>query len=407
MHARAAVELGLARALAGLGLLGLLPGLALALGCGGAHGTAQFAMPTPRADWRERAAGSSVVMRWTRDLGPAFGGLYRPVERSAPALDTQNGRVYVGTTERFVYAFNVEGRQLYRYLADAAVEAEPTVDPVRGELYVASTSGKVHALRAADGSVRWNIELGSAVSRAGVLSEDALYLVTDEDSVIALSRVDGSTLWRYKRDPRAGLQVAGHAGLLLANQRLVTGFTDGSVVALSPSDGHVLWSVDTTLDFADPVQAEKGFVDVDTTPVQAGDLIYAASFLGGFYAIEAAHGAVRMRNPELTGVTSIAASEDALVLGSAKQGVVCLELPSLAPRWTAKVRRGVPNNVAIVNGTVYATETRGALLAFKLADGSETGRLQTEYGFTSSPSLYDGRGFIFGNSGILYAFTID
>jgi outer membrane protein assembly factor BamB len=384
----------------------LVIGAALAaISCGGTSEGKQFAYPS-KEELRGKASGSAVRMRWTADLVPAAGGLYRPVERAAPAVDALHERVYVGTTQRFLYAFRGDGRREYRYTAESAIEAEPTIDPVHEELYLATSRGIVHALSSADGSVRWKAELGQAISKAGVLSEDALYLVTDEDSVIALSRVDGSVLWRYKREPRAGLQVAGHAGLLFAEHRLITGFTDGSIVALAANDGRVLWSVDTTLDFADPAQAEKGFVDVDTTPVQIDDLVYVASFLGGFYAIEAAHGAVRMRNPELTNITSIAAGDDALILGSAKFGVLCLDVPSLAPRWRRNVTRGAPASVSIANGNVYVTESRGALLAMRLRDGLESGRLQTLYGFTSTPNLEGRRGFILGNAGTLYAFEL-
>ncbi|HEX7476452.1 MAG TPA: PQQ-binding-like beta-propeller repeat protein [Polyangiales bacterium] len=375
-------------------------GLALA-GCGAVGGAEDFS----RLDQAQlRAAGPGLRVRWATELAPHFGGPYVPVERAAAALDSEHGRLYVGSTQNVLWALRDNGRPLYSYQTESSIEAEPTLDPDHDQLYVTTVRGVVHALHASSGKLRWKFETNAPISRPGVLSEDALYLVTDDDNVLALSRSDGSVLWRYKREPRAGLQISGHAGLLLRHNRLFTGFTDGSIVALSPGDGHVLWLVDTTLDFADPTQTEKGLVDVDTTPVQVGDLIYAASFLGGFYAIDAAHGAVQMRNPELTGITTMTNDEDALVLGSAKSGVVCLELPSLELRWKRSGLRGAPGSVSLRSHTVYVTETRGALLALSLADGREQGRLQTEHGFAASPSLLDGRGFILGNSGTLYAF---
>ncbi len=372
-------------------------------GCGAVTGGEDF---TRLDQAHARAAGPGLRVRWAQELGPQFGGLYVPVERAAAALDRQHGRIFVGTTQSELWALrNDDGRRLYRYATESSIEAEPTLDADHDELYVATTRGVVHALHAGAGTLRWKVETGSSISKPGVLSEDALYLVTDDDGVLALSRIDGSVLWRYKREPRAGLQISGHAGLSLRNHRLLTAFTDGSIVALSPGDGHVLWLVDTTLDFADPAQTEKGLVDVDTTPLQIGDMIYAASFLGGFYAIDAAHGAVQLRNPELTGITTITNDEDALVLGSAKNGVVCLELPSLELRWKRSKLRGAPGSVTIGSHLVYVTETRGALLALALADGREEGRLQTEHGFSASPSMLDGRGVILGNSGTLYAFS--
>ena len=53
-----------------------------------------------------------------------------------------------------------------------------------------------------------------------MLSSDALYVVTDDDTVVAFSRSDGSVLWRYRREPHEGFVIAGHAGLTSAGGKL-------------------------------------------------------------------------------------------------------------------------------------------------------------------------------------------
>jgi outer membrane protein assembly factor BamB len=389
---------------AALGIVGslLLAAAFAASGCG----AGSMGVDYGRLDGTGSASsGPALRVRWSKQLGPEYGGAYVPVERAAAAIDPLYGRVYVGSTQRTLWAFSPEGRPLYEYTTESGIEAEPTLDAQRNELYVATAGGRVHSLRASDGSVRFTVDLGASVSQPGVLSEDALYLVTDADGVFALSRKDGTTLWRYQREPRSGLKVSGHAGLLSSDQRIITGFSDGSVVALAKGDGHAVWVVDTTLDFADPAQSDQGFVDVDTTPVQVGDTIYVASFLAGFYGLSAQDGTAQFRNAELTGVTSIAADERTILLASAERGVVCYDLPTLTARWSKhQDLRGAANHVQVRGRTAYVTETRGAFLALALADGRETGRLQTEHGFAASPSLVEGRGFILGNAGVLYAF---
>lgn len=350
-------------------------------------------------------SGPALAVRWIKPLSPEWGGLYIPLERAKAALDAPHDRLFVGSSEKVLWAMTGAGKVLYQYKVEAGIEAQPTLDADRNELYVPTAAGTVHALDADTGKLRWKAELSGAVSQAGVLSPDALYLVTDDDGLFAVSRKDGSILWRYKRDPRAGLKVGGHAGILFRDQRVVTGFGDGTVVALSQGDGHALWTLDTTLDFADPSQAEQGFVDVDTTPVQVGDMIYVASFMGGFYALNASDGAPHARHAEWTGITSIATDERSLVFTSADHGVTCVEVPSLATRWVRKAKPYVVGTVGIVDDRVYLTEPRGAFLAISLADGREQGRIQSEHGFIAAPSMMDGRGFILGNAGILYAFS--
>ena len=85
-----------------------------------------------------------------------------------------------------------------------------------------------------------------------------------------------------------------------------------SLEALAKNDGHAQWIVDTTLDLEDSAQADLGFVDVDTTPVQVGETVYVASFLAGLYGLNISDGSPVFRRSDLTGVTALAADERTL-----------------------------------------------------------------------------------------------
>lgn len=382
-----------------------MAGLALAaaaVGCGAGSAGLDYG----RYDKTTReVSGPELRVRWTRPLAQEYGGPYVPVERASAALDPLHERIYVGSTQRALWAFDVRGKELYKVRTDASVEAQPALDARRDELYLMTGSGRVYALNASDGSERFHVDLGSPITQPGVLSDDALYVVTDGDGVFALSRKDGSTLWRYQRDSRAGLKVTGHAGLLSADQRLITGFSDGTIVALAKSDGRALWVVDTTLDLVDSSLAETGFVDVDTTPALVGDTVYAASFMAGLYGLRVQDGVTQFRHAELTGITSLTADERTLSVVSAERGVTCYDLPTLSVRWSrTRGIRGAANSIHLEGRVLFVTESRGAFLALAIGDGTELGRLQTTHGFASTPSLAQGQGTILGNSGVLYAF---
>jgi outer membrane protein assembly factor BamB len=364
---------------------------------------------TPPRDVRftgdpERGAGPGVLVRWTLDLAPPFTGAYVPVEQATPGVDAVNDRVYTGSTRGKLIALNLSGHPVYSVDAGAGIEAQPVSDPARGEVYVSTVRGGVLALRGADGSQRWKAEVGASISQPGLLSSDALYVVTDEDSVIAFSRSDGSVLWRYRREPHEGFVIAGHAGLTNAGGKLLTGFGDGTVVALDASDGRVIWETDTSVDLVD-VESTQRFVDVDTTPAVAGDLVYIASFTGGLYALELATGTVHAHEGDLHGVTGVTATTDALILSSAEAGVVCLELPQLSVRWRHRVDRGAPGKTQVQGDNVYFAESLGALLALSLADGREMGRLESAHGFTAPPSFEGRVGFALSNAAKLFSFS--
>ena len=73
---------------------------------------------------------------------------------------------------------------------------------------------------------RWTIvracsEVGGAVSAQPLLTDDAVYVVTDEDTVVAMAREDGEALWRVRRDAPEGFTISEHAGLVLGEGKLV------------------------------------------------------------------------------------------------------------------------------------------------------------------------------------------
>ena len=381
----------------------VLVALVFALGGAGCAGS-------QRADYswldgtRARSAGPALSVRWARDLAIPMTGQYVPVERASPAVDPLQGRLYVGSTRGLLWALGTDGRELYRYKAGAAIEAQPVVDATRGELYVATVRGTIAALRSEDGSVRWKAEAGAAISQPVLLARDALYVVTDEDTVFALARADGSVLWRFRREPREGFAIAGHAGLSAVDTKILAAFDDGSVAALDAGDGRLLWQADTSVDLED-LDPTRRFIDVDTTPVAVDGVVYVASFSGGLYGLELETGTVRIHEDQLKAITSITATRDALIVSSAEQGVLCLDLPTLTPRWRRPVQHGAPGRAEIHGDALYVAESLGAVLALALADGRELGRIHTAHGVTAPPALGGRRGFVLSNAATLYAFT--
>lgn len=350
--------------------------------------------------------GAAMRVLWTQRLTPEFDGPFMPVERSSAALDPAHDRVYIGSTEGLVHALTSSGREVWAYRVDEAIYAPVALDAKKGELYVGADDGSLHALKAGDGSRRWKDGAGDAIRVRPVLTDDAVYVVTDADRVVAFARKDGTLLWDYARELPQGFSVAGRAGLLLAQGELVTGFTDGTIVALDPSDGTVLWERDTSLDLPEANGAQPVFRDADATPILVGDTLYAASFSAGLYALDPRSGTVRWRDGEITGVVGLAADRGLLVISSADRGVMALGMADRGVRWRRPIERGSPTTPIVRSGLVFVGATDGSLVALTLDGGKEVGRIDSGQGFNATASIVPPRGFILSNGGTLFAFYL-
>lgn len=381
--------------------------LALGAGCSGA-----FRSEAGDFGWLgggtnpEDVSGDAIRVRWTTTLSDPLDGSYVPVERASAALDPQRGRIYVGSTGGGLWALTAGGGRVWRYDARSPIESTPALDPRGDAIYVGTEAGIVHALRASNGRLQWRARVNGPVRREPVLAADAVYVVTEMDQVAAISRRDGDVLWTYRREPPEGFSITGHAGLVLAEGRLITGMSDGTVVALDPASGDVVWERETALDLDAPVEGTPRFLDVDTTPVVLGRSLYVASFAAGLYELDVRSGTVRWHDPDRTGIISLAAHEESLVIASADTGLAALDLEERTVRWRRPIERGAPSDPRIAGGAVLVGESEGAFVALSLVDGRELGRLEAGGGFSAPAAVHEGIGFIVSNGGSLLAFAL-
>ncbi|MEM9067789.1 MAG: PQQ-binding-like beta-propeller repeat protein [Myxococcota bacterium] len=357
--------------------------------------------PRPRA-----VAGEGALrIRWSKRLTATFNQPFIPVEHAGAGLDPVRDRVFIGSAQGGFFAFSSNGRSLFRYDARSGIEAAPVVDTRWGDVFLASEDGVVHALRGRTGEPRWKESSGGPVRQPPVLAEDAVYVVTEDDKIVALSREDGEILWVYDREVDTEYAIAGHAGLLLHEGRLYCGFTDGAVVAVDAGDGSLVWERPTSLDYEPDESEAVRFFDVDTTPVLLGDTLYVASFTTGIYALDPGNGSVKWREAR-TGVTGLAGAGSFLVVASADEGVYVLQTEDRQEVWRREAEEGAPGPPLIAGSVVLVGESKGSLMALQLRSGLEVARLDAGSGFSAPVAVAGRYGFVLSNGGTLMAFSL-
>jgi outer membrane protein assembly factor BamB len=138
-----------------------------------------------------------------------------------------------------------------------------------------------------------------------------------------------------------------------------------------------------------------------------GEHVYAASFAGGLYCLDAHNGSVIWREPEWTGITGLAAGPDgSLLLVSADRGLVRLDLGTRAALWEKAVERGSFSAPLLASNLVLISDSRGSLIALTSETGEEVGRIDAGHGFAAHAAVHEQRGFIVSNGGTLLALRL-
>jgi outer membrane protein assembly factor BamB len=145
------------------------------------------------------------------------------------------------------WASNVTGQrpgQAASTISDLA--GDPVIDGDR--VYVGNVSGRLAALRLADGDRIWTVTEG-AVGPVWPVG-GSVFMVNDLGEVLRLDATDGSTIWRVelpgfveRRERRQSTRYE-HYGPVLAGGRLIVASSDGLIRQFDPVDGSLIGTLE-------------------------------------------------------------------------------------------------------------------------------------------------------------------
>jgi outer membrane protein assembly factor BamB len=162
----------------------------------------------------------------------------------------------------------------------APSESSPVV--VGGVVYLGDWSGRVYALYARTGKVKWVYRTKGKIKSSVTVSGNRVYAGSYDHHLYALNRETGKLVWRAAAQQRLGKHATFYSSPTAAYGRVYIGGTDGKVYSFGATSGKLIWSHST-----------GGYVY--SSPAVWRKLVLVGSYSSTFYALDAATGDVRWK----------------------------------------------------------------------------------------------------------------
>jgi outer membrane protein assembly factor BamB len=235
--------------------------------------------------------------RWTYETGAEIGA----------GANFTNDAVLFGSGDETLYCLTRAGKERWKFkVPGGPVLGTPVV--VGGRTFAAGCDSTLHVIDTATGKELGAVDLGGQVGATAAVVGDELYLGTMANQLLAVNWKKQEVVWKFEaRRPQAFYASAGATATLV-----IGGSRDRHVYGLERTTGKEIWNFATRN-------------RVDSSPVVAGQRVYAASMDGNLYVLDLEKGAEIKRFELGSAITaSPAVSGGRLVIGTTDGTVYCL-----------------------------------------------------------------------------------
>lgn len=331
---------------------------------------------------------------------------YAPTEFASPLV--HDGRVYAASARgASVYALDpATGVSIWSYRTRGRVESTPAIG--EGRIYVADAKGRLHGVKLSDGTPEWRVELAGLPTGRVLFHEDGVdrvLVATNDNRVHARNAVNGAELWTYRRDPPADLSLYGTSSPVHVplegsegGGAYVMGFSDGTLVALRPANGTVLWET--------RLVSSGRFRDVDGTVLLHGGRLYVTTYGDELVCLDPANGKV-LWTAAPGGATGVIVADGKLFHGVDTGEVIARDPADGREIWRWKLPGGVPTTPVVAGDLLFVASSSKSIYAVRAANGTHAWTYEPGWSVSGSwaaPAISGSRVYFTSNVGTVYAF---
>lgn len=277
-------------------------------------------------------------------------------------LTASDGYVYVGTTENDLYAIALaDGSEAWAEELNGKVFGSVAVDS--NYVYTADNTGVLGAYDRSSGTQVWTYKKNNMKSDV-ILKESIAYVVNEYLKVGSLIAFD-TTTQKLKWAFSAKSQILGNP--LVTDDAVYVPTTENTLYKLNKEYGVAVWTFKT----------EKS---IRTTPVIDTDgILYFGSNDGNFYAVDSKNGKLVWKysvNAEMSGAAAV--DESIVYFGAQNNNVYALDKKTGTLVWQFKTGGKVHGSVELYKDMLYVTSADFTLYALNSANGAQIWSYKTK-----------------------------
>jgi|GEM_PF-3496819 len=246
------------------------------------------------------------------DRSPMFMDQY-PQEHG---MITRDGDfIYTGGRSKKLFKIRARtGQILSRIKLEEEFFSKPVIQGE--EIFLGTSSGQLICYDKNTLAEKWRYEAKSEIIAPPIYKDGVLYFVTQNDTITAINANGGKFIWEYREEFHGTMSIRRHSAPLVLEDKVVVGFTVGTIAAFKLADGEMIWRRD--------LGESDRFNDVDASPIYLDGNIITASFDGSVYSLNAETGDPVWKTP-IKSTSSATIIKGKLYLTSTENGLYCLE----------------------------------------------------------------------------------
>jgi outer membrane protein assembly factor BamB len=257
---------------------------------------------------------SFFKVSWSKNLDPVYESGNLPIGLGAPRIFQDI--VYQGSLSGVMSAYDLEtGRVLWS--AQDKTPLNGAVEFFQNHIAYGGANGRLYVRHYLTGKLKYAIDLGAPIESAPHFFNDRLLIYLRGHQIVHLDAETGKVLWAYKRAVPVTTTLQRTTRPLVLGNKIIIGFADGYVGALSVDEGLLLWET--------RVVDQSKFIDADLNPLDVQGAVIAGSPSGELKALNPENGAVT-RSYEVTVQAHPVLRAQQLLLGTTDGEVLLMNL---------------------------------------------------------------------------------